>query len=120
MMASVRLSGGSNGNAGVVRYIKLQQGERYRFVLAYNESPIEQFVTKDFIVQDPPGMLGDSVGNPVEMSVHLGVLQRITELGDVPHINDSAVILDSDDDGYSDYEEIMNIGSDPNDPGDPI
>ena len=96
---------------GVVRHIVLQQGQAYRFLLAYNDvAGIEQFVSKDLVAKKWQG-LGDSRSNPIIMTMYLGSIDNLM-YPEEPHTNNSLVIFDNDNDGLTDNYEIV-YGTDP-------
>ena len=106
----------SNTNDGVVRDIILDEGESYRFIVAYNGDALNDiegnFLSKGTVAINPPGSLGDSFNDPVEITLYLGEIQNYDDDKDMNgnalvHNNDSVVVIDSDHDGLVDGKETL-------------
>ena len=96
--------------SGVIRHIVLEEGQFYRFIVAYNtNSPnglTYEFLSKGILALNPPGPEGDSFDNPLHMQVYLGKTANY-DAANEPHNIDSFVIFDNDRDGLSDAEEFI-------------
>jgi regulation of enolase protein 1 (concanavalin A-like superfamily) len=104
----------TNPDLGVEREIVLNEGDEYRFIVAYNRASgiSEEYFSIKLGATNPPGSTrGDSFDDPVEVDIYLD-FDPDYGISNSPHLNQSFVIHDTDLDGTSDGQEAV-FGLDP-------
>lgn len=100
----------ANPDLGVEREIVLNEGDEYRFIVAYNRHPggiSEEYFSINLGVINPPGSTkGDSFDDPVEIDIYLDYDPNYGTANS-PKPNHSFVIHDTDMDGTSDGQEAV-------------
>ena len=89
---------------GVVRHMQMEEGLRYRLVVAYVgiEGVLGRHFSIPVVAVNPDGPKGDSKQNPVVIDLYL---DDIILANNAQHLNHSIAVFDNDFDGLTDGQE---------------